>query len=151
MKFKRQEKILQLIGERMIETQEELLGALLECGFKVTQATISRDIKELNIIKVSDGKGGYKYARHENHEILAESAKRFHNVFKEAVKNIDCAQNIVLIKTYMGMGSAVGATVDLMQPDFMLGSIAGDDTVLIVTRTTENAEELCVVLKKLLS
>ena len=139
MKTRRHAKILELIREQDIDTQEELLKNLRDCGFDVTQATVSRDIKELQIVKISDQQGGTKYACSTNLEGDA-SSYRFKNVLMEAVRSITPAENIVVIKSYPGMGSAVGASIDMLHDEQIVGSLAGDDTVFIVVKTKEEAK-----------
>ena len=150
MKTQRQAKILEIIASTDIETQEQLLEALQSAGFRSTQATISRDIKELRLVKVMTPDGTYKYASAAS-ENEAGMIGRIRNIFKECVVSINSAQNIVVIKTLPGLGSAAGYAVDaLHQPD-MVGSIAGDDTVFVVMSTTEKAEEFREQSRALLS
>ncbi len=138
MKFQRQSKILELIEREPLETQEELSTRLREHGFETTQATVSRDIKELRLIKVLTADGTYKYATAAS-ELDPGMMTRVRNIFKESVTSIDCAQNIVVIKTLPGLGSAAGYAVDAMKSASIVGSIAGDDTVFIVMRDAEKA------------
>ena len=139
MKFQRQSKILELIEREKVDTQEELSNRLRELGFPTTQATISRDIKELRLIKVMTPDGTYKYASAAR-ENEAGIIGRIRNIFKEAVVSIDSAQNIVVIKTLPGLGSAAGSAVDAMRTPEVVGSIAGDDTVFAIMRSTEQAD-----------
>ena len=131
MKFQRQSKILELIEKEPIDTQEELSARLKEWGFATTQATISRDIKELRLVKVMTPDGTYKYTSASN-ESEAGMMGRVRNIFKESVISINSAGNIVVIKTLPGLGSAAGYAVDAIRQPEMVGSIAGDDTVMIV-------------------
>lgn len=150
MKSKRHAKILELIVELEIDTQEELLKRLNENGFKVTQATVSRDIKELRLIKVQSGSGGYKYSTNSSKENVDMSFK-FHAVFSESVNNIDFAENIVVIHCYVGMANAACAALDSIHWDGVVGTIAGDDTIFCVMRDKQNAatfaEQLCKLIK----
>ncbi len=150
MKFQRQSKILELVEREQINTQEDLSRRLRDYGFNTTQATISRDIKELRLVKVMTPDGSYKYASAAS-ENESGMIGRVRNIFKESVVSINSAQNIVVIKTLPGLGSAAGYAVDaLHQPD-MVGSIAGDDTVFVVMTTTEKAEEFREQSRQLLS
>ena len=132
MKSARQAKILEIIEENEIETQEELAQKLKDDGFNVTQATISRDIREMRLTKISVEKGKQKYAAMASSD--NEISDRLIRVFKEAVVKMDYAGNMVVIKTLEGMGMAVGVALDNMQNSEILGTIAGDDTVFCVIR-----------------
>lgn len=147
MKSKRHSKILELIDEFEIETQEELLGKLKSEGYKVTQATVSRDIKELRLIKLQSSKG-YKYAVNSSKEV--DMSFKFHAVFSEAVTGIDCAENMVVIQCYVGMANAACAALDSIHWKGVIGTIAGDDTIFCVMRDKANAMDFVKQLKKLL-
>ena len=149
MKAKRQQEILRIIEEMDVETQEQLLGALRERGFQSTQATISRDIKELHLIKELTGYGTYKYVVSERKASL-NFAGRLRTIFKEGVTSFDLAQNIVVLKTMPGLASAAGATIDGMEIPDLVGSLAGDDTVILIMRTNEAALEFCNEIHKML-
>ena len=140
MKYNRQSKILELIENCPVETQEELCDRLRELDFNVTQATVSRDIKELKIIKVTDESGRSKYAAAPG-DINLMSDKML-AVFAHAFLSVDYANNIVVIKTLPGMAQAVASTVDSLKNTGILGSIGGDDTVMVVCRTEKYAESL---------
>jgi len=144
MKNRRQSKIIDIINENDIETQEELAKMLLDAGFAVTQSTISRDIRELKITKVTDGKK-QKYAVLSD-EILAVPEKLI-EIFKSAVIHIDASGNIIVIKTLEGMAMAVAAVLDSMENSEILGSIAGDDTIFCVIRSEKNTVKLIEQLK----
>lgn len=147
MKNKRHLAILELIRDFTIDTQEELQEMLCDRGFSVTQATISRDIRELNVIKSMGEDGIYKYrvdAMREN----AAIADKFSSILRHAIRTVRSAQNLVVIKTYTGMGNAVGAAVDSMNLQNSIGSIAGDDTVLIIADDTDGAEGICELMAK---
>ena len=148
MKSKRHAKILEIIGEHAVETQEELQQLLNESGFSVTQATVSRDIKELRLVKSQTSAGGYRYTTGITNE-LSDMSFRFHAIFSESVKNIDRAMNIVVIKCYTGMANAACAALDSIQWDGLVGTIAGDDTIFSLTRDEETAMELMEQLKAL--
>ncbi len=141
MKNQRQAKILELIESEYMTTQEQLLLALRRCGFRTTQATISRDIKELNITKELNSDGYYCYTAKQNE--AASFYSRLNNIFRECVVTLDYAQNIVVIKTLSGLASAACLAVDDMNSVHVVGTIAGDDTGLIVMRDTERAREFC--------
>jgi len=149
MKSKRHAKILELIGEYEIDTQEELLKRLMENGFKVTQATVSRDIKELRLIKVQSNSGSYKYSTNTSKDTVDMSFK-FHAVFSESVTGIDFAENIVVIRCYVGMANAACAALDSIHWKGVLGTIAGDDTIFCVTRDKQTAAEFTAQLQKLI-
>ncbi len=149
MKFQRQSKILELIEHEPLETQEELSIKLREHGFETTQATVSRDIKELRLIKVLTSDGSYKYATAAAEPDLTMMT-RIHNIFRESVTSIDSAGNMVVIKTLPGLASAAGYAVDAMKNSAVVGSIAGDDTVFIVMRDEEKALAFCDDATKML-
>lgn len=138
MKLARHTKILELIENYDIETQDELVQKLHQEGFMVTQATVSRDIREMKLTKVSTEKGRQKYAVISGSQDL-EITERLTRVFKEAVLKMDYAQNMIVIKTLEGMGMAVAVALDNMQNTEILGTIAGDDTVFCVVRTQNQA------------
>lgn len=149
MKAKRHAKILEMIASRPIDTQEDLLRGLKEEGFEVTQATVSRDIKELHLVKVMNADGVYTYSNIEKSP-KDNSADRFHTIFSHSVIHIDFAINTVVIKCYTGMAQAVCATLDSLHWDSMVGTIAGDDTIFVLMRTEQHAAELVRELNKLL-
>ena len=149
MKTGRQKKILELISEKSIETQEQLLKELHDCGYKSTQATVSRDIKELRIVKSLDGLGGYRYSPPHKHE-GDRFDSRFRVIFRECVTSIDCAQNLVVIKTMPGLGAAAGANIDALHMPSVVGTLSGDDTTLVIMRDTESAMDLCEEIQKMI-
>ena len=138
MKFQRQSKILEQIEKEKIDTQEELSRRLKEWGFTTTQATISRDIKELRLVKVMTPDGTYKYTAATTENEVSMMG-RIRNIFKECVVSISSAQNLVVIKTLPGLGSAAGYAIDAIHHPEVVGSIAGDDTVFVVITSTEKA------------
>ena len=148
MKSNRQEKIIQLITENAIETQEEILVYLREHGFDVTQATVSRDIKQLKLVKTQTNDGRYKYSVSSNNSRENISSK-FVSLFSETVTGIDYANNIVVVKCYVGMANAACAAFDAMKFDGVVGTLSGDDTIFIAMRNEELAKELTVELKKI--
>ncbi len=142
MKAERQKNLLDIISNEVVETQEELINALLNRGFRVTQATISRDINELKIVKRPVGEGKYRYAVNRQDGVALES--KFKSIFRESVLDVDYAGNIVVIKCYTGMANAACAALDTMEFDGMVGSLAGDDTIFLLMRD----EQLCKKLKE---
>ena len=149
MKSKRQEKILELIAQYAIETQEELLERLSECGIPSTQATVSRDIKELRILKTLDGLGGYHYSAPQTHDVNRFDS-RFRVIFRECVTNIDFAQNLIVVKTVPGLGAAAGANIDALHMPDVVGTLSGDDTTLVIMRDNASAAEFCAEIHKML-
>ena len=147
MKTKRQTKILELIQKHDIETQEELSAYLTKDGYQVTQATVSRDIRELKLTKIAMDNGRQRYA------VLSDAdtgmAERLVRVLREGFVSMDYAGNILVIKTVSGMASAVGAAVDAIKLSEIIGSIAGDDTLICVIRTEEDAVNIMNKLRKL--
>ena len=147
-KTTRQNKIIEIIESKEIDTQEELVNALNEFNFNVTQATVSRDIKELNLIKVSGKVKKYKYAF--ERKTADFNDVKLLNLFKNCVVKVDVAQNIVVLKTLGGNGNSAGVMVDKLNLEEIVGSVAGDDTVLIVAKTNEDALVVKKELEKLL-
>lgn len=141
MKLSRHTKILDLISEYNIDTQEELAKRLSESGYNVTQATVSRDIKDLKLVKVLSDDGVHKYVQGGNRESNA-TEKNFRSILANSVITIESAINIVVIKTHAGMAQAVGFIVDSLGFDEVIGCVAGDDTLLCVTKTEKNASFL---------
>lgn len=151
MKQKRQMAILDLIEKEEISTQEDLTEKLKQMGFKVTQATISRDIKELKLIKVHSDKKGNKYS-HVSNEISknnTNSSAKLYTIISEAVSSIDYANNIVIIRTIQGMAQGVAFAIDNLHQEGVMGTIAGDDTIMLVTKTEENAKKLVSRIKSI--
>lgn len=149
MKSKRQEAILQIITAKDIETQDQLLGELKEYGIPSTQATISRDIKELHLVKELTGSGTYRYVV-SGRKASLNFAGRLRTIFREGVTSFDVAQNIVVVKTMPGLAPAAGAALDGMDIPDLVGSLAGDDTVILIMRTNEAAVELCNEIHQML-
>ena len=149
MKSKRQAEILRIIDDVDVETQDQLLSELKARGVISTQATISRDIKELHLIKELTGYGTYKYAV-SGHKTSMNIAGRLRTIFKEGVTSFDRAQNIVVLKTMPGLASAACAAIDGMAIGDLVGSLAGDDTAILIMRDTEKAEAFCDEIHKML-
>ncbi len=150
MKSQRQAKILEIISNKNIETQEQLLAALQEEGFRGTQATISRDIKELRIVKELTSLGTYRYTTSSN-EITGSFSSRMNTIFRECVVGFDYAQNIIVIRTLPGLASAAASAIDAMNMSAVVGSLAGDDTVMVVMRDMNAAASFCGEIKNLLN
>lgn len=148
MKTNRQEKIIQLISENTIETQEEILTYLREHGYDVTQATVSRDIKQLKLVKIQTNDGRYKYAV-STAGTRENISSKFVSIFSETVTGVDFANNLVVVKCYVGMANAACAALDAMKFDGIVGTLSGDDTILIVMRNEEYAKELTESLRKI--
>ena len=142
MKNDRQAKILEIIEQVAIDTQEQLQQRLQELGITCTQATISRDIKQLHLIKEPVGQGRYRYTVSSQRTRL-NVADKLRTIFRESIVSIDHAQNIVVIKTMAGLANAAAAAVDGMNVSYMVGSLAGDDTALLVMRDAESARNFC--------
>ena len=149
MKNKRQLKILNLIKNEVISTQEELVERLEEEGIKVTQATISRDIKKLGLIKIPDEEGGYKYAL-ANQKSSAENKYWLKKMFNNLVADIDYSDNIILLKTVKGTAGGLGEALDNANWQNIIGSVAGDDTLLLIVKPSNKTEEVFQDLKKLM-
>lgn len=149
MKSQRQAKILEIIANKNVETQEQLLAALQAEGFRGTQATISRDIKELRIVKELTSLGTYRYTV-SNSDIGSSFSARLNTIFRECVISFDYAQNIIVVRTLPGLASAAGSAIDAMNLSTIVGSLAGDDTVMIVMRDANAAATLCGEIKALL-
>lgn len=150
MKSQRQAKIMEIISTRNVETQEQLLDALQQEGFRGTQATISRDIKELRIVKELTSLGTYRYTTSSN-EISGSFSSRLNTIFKECVVGFDYAQNIIVIRTLPGLASAAGSAIDAMNLSTVVGSLAGDDTVMVVMRDNNAAAAFCGEIKSLIN
>ena len=150
MKSQRQAKILEIISNRNVETQEQLLSALQEEGFRGTQATISRDIKDLRIVKELTSMGTYRYTTSSN-ELSGTFSSRMNTIFRECVVSFDYAQNIIVIRTLPGLASAAASAIDAMNMSAVVGSLAGDDTVMVVMRDLNAAASFCGEIKGLLN
>ncbi len=144
----RQMKMIELMQTREIETQEELATLLRRAGYKVTQATISRDIKELGIIKVSTDGNKQKYT-YSSDEATSVSTK-ISNLFKHSVLSIEAANNLIVIKTIPGSANMAGMMVDRLSNPSILGCVAGDDTVLVIVKSADDADEITDILRQLI-
>lgn len=148
MRIKRQNAILQLIGENNIETQQELTEALCKIGYDVTQATVSRDIKELRIVKRLNESGRYVYAQ-SGINSDSDMNERFNIIFEKSVVSIEYAVNNIVVKTLSGMAQAAAAALDAMDLPEVVGTIAGDDTIIMVVRSEESARRLVYKLRSM--
>ncbi len=149
MKRKRHSLILKLIEENPIATQEELLEYLCNHNFDVTQATVSRDIKELRLIKITDENGRYRYSIPK--EKTSDISSKFLMLFSSAVTSVDSAMNIVCLNCHSGMAQGACSALDSMDYSEIVGTVAGDDTIFVLCRTEENARELTEKFKALIS
>ena len=149
MKSQRQAKIVEIISNRNIETQEQLLVELQSAGFYSTQATISRDIKELRIVKELTSFGTYRYAT-ATHGIESTFSSKLNTIFRECITSFDYAQNILVIHTLPGLASAAASAIDAMKMSVVLGTLAGDDTVFVVMRDSNSAAAFCGEIRNLL-
>ena len=150
MKNDRQNRILEIIERENVETQEQLQQRLQEQGVVCTQATISRDIKQLHLVKEPVGQGKYRYTVSSQRSRL-NVADKLRGIFRESIVSIESAQNIVVIKTMPGLANAAAAAVDGMNISYMLGSLAGDDTALLVMRDTDSAKSFCEELLEMIN
>lgn len=141
---------MEIISNRNVETQEQLLAALQQEGFRGTQATISRDIKELRIVKELTSLGTYRYTVSAS-EVGGSFSSRLNTIFRECVVSFDYAQNIIVIRTLPGLASAAGSAIDAMNLSAVVGSLAGDDTVMVVMRDSNAAAAFCGEIKSLLN
>ena len=140
----RQQKILEIIASKEIDTQEELCEELNKVNFNVTQATISRDVKELKLYKVAGAKKKYKYASLDKY--VDNVTDRMTSLFKSCVLSINSANNLIIVKTMRGNGATVGVFVDSLQINEIIGTVSGDDTLLIVVDTTEHTTKVIEIL-----
>ena len=149
MKNERQGKILSIIAREDIDTQELLMERLQREGISCTQATISRDIKQLHLIKEPVGRGRYRYAVSVRQSGL-NVADKLRTIFRESVLSIDCAQNIVVVKTLLGLANGAAAAPDSMELPYLVGTLAGEDTVLLVMRDSRSADGFCAEIGEML-
>jgi transcriptional regulator of arginine metabolism len=150
MKLRRQQLILEIIEEKPIATQEELAKELRARGIKATQATISRDIKELQLVKIPAGKDSYRYARPGQQIDLHRAQDRLRRIFQDSVTGIDYCENLVIVKTLPGGAQSVASAIDQVNWKEVIGTVAGDDTILIVVKPKEKVTVVVERLKSLL-
>ncbi len=148
MKYTRHKKILEIIENKEIETQEELSDELKKQGLNVTQATVSRDIKELRLIKILTKGGKYKYATLNSQDNILSN--RLVKIFKNSIVSIDYAGNILVMKTLTGSAQAAAAAIDAVGLEEVVGTIAGDDTIFLVIRDVNKMEEIIEHFRKLM-
>lgn len=150
MKGKRQEKILQIISERQIETQNQLIEALRDAGFESTQATVSRDMRELRLVKEMSADGSYHYVSPAaGGASVVNHTERLRTIFRESVISFHCAQNLVVIKTLPGLANAACAAIDNMEIPGLVGSLAGDDTMFLAMEDNAAAQHFRKELQEL--
>ena len=149
MKNKRQKKILELIAESVIETQDALSEKLVECGYACTQSTISRDIKQLHLVKEPTGQGRYRYAVSVQKNKL-NFADKLRTIFRESVIHVEAAQNIVVLRTIEGMAQGAAFALDNMEDTDIVGTLAGDDTIFMVFHDNIHALDFCEQVKQML-
>ena len=137
MKNSRHTRILEIIGDHVIETQDDLIDRLRDSGYAVTQATVSRDIKQLGLVKTATKDGGYQYTVAKNDSTSNEN--KLKNIMRETILSAQNAENIIVVKTYPGMANAAATAMDSLAGETILGSIAGDDTIFVVVRNDEDA------------
>ena len=142
LKSQRQAKIMEIISTINVETQEQLLQELEHAGFRSTQATISRDIKDLRIVKELTSLGTYRYTTAAK-EVPTTFSNRLNTIFRECVTRYDYAQNIVVIHTLPGLAGAAASAIDTMNMSVVVGTLAGDDTVMVVMRDSNAAAQFC--------
>lgn len=148
VKDRRQQKILEIIKGNVIRTQDELAAALLRYDISATQATLSRDLRELNVHKIVDASGVVRLTFPDNYNNIAFNEK-FVSIISDSYVSVDCANNLVVLRTLSGMAQAAAAVFDSRRYDGILGTIAGDDTILIICRSTEAAEQIAETLRLL--
>lgn len=151
IKKKRQDSILELINNKVIVTQDDLQDQLVSLGYTVTQSTVSRDIKEMRIIKAQDLNGIYRYISPKSADMPVQKQSKEHyiDIFSKSVTNVDYALNNIVIKCYVGMANSACVAFEELFSDIILGSLAGDDTVIVVTRTENDAKTLTEKLREL--
>lgn len=148
MRYSRQNKIIELISNYEIDTQEKLVSMLRECGYEVTQATISRDIKELQLVKTLAASGKYKYAIHKSQDMPVSD--RFVKIFRETITSVNASGNIIVVKTLSGCANAAGEAIDTSNFEHIIGSLAGDNTLLLIADSPNNVAEILEDFDKML-
>lgn len=150
MKLERQLMILQIISENHIETQNQLIQALRAQGVHSTQATVSRDIRELRLVKEPDGDGVSRYVCPAEPASLPDHSGRLRTIFRESVSSCCCAQNLVVVRTLSGLANAACTAIDSMEVEGMAGSLAGDDTIFLAMVDNAAAERMCAEIQELI-
>lgn len=149
MKSTRQNVILSIIEKEDIETQNQLMEALAKRGISSTQATLSRDIRELHLVKTMTASGIYRYTAPQEDDKPAHD-ERLRKIFRESVTHHAAAQNIIVIKTLPGLAGAAASTIDSMHIDSLVGTLAGDDTALLIMQDIESAKSFCIEIDEML-
>jgi transcriptional regulator of arginine metabolism len=148
MKKNRHEKIIEIVEKYDVETQDELIEYLRKTGYEVTQATVSRDIRELKLTKVMSEKGSYRYELPKTNESLGSF--KFSHALAESITSVDYAMHSVVVKTFPGMAQAVAVGIDNLHLPVILGCVAGDDTIIIIARSAEAADDLNSRIKEII-
>lgn len=148
MKSERQARILEIIAKYEVQTQDEITARLQAEGFKVTQATVSRDLRDLKLTKSMSSSGKYRYTAAKIHDHVG--MVKLNNAMLESIVNVRYSLNNVVIKTFPGLANAVASSVDALELDSILGCVAGDDTIIIVTSDEESSEEISEKLKEMM-
>lgn len=148
MKKNRHEKIIEIVEKYDIETQDELIAQLRKLGYEVTQATVSRDIRELKLTKVMGEKGSYRYVLPRSNESLNNF--KFNHALAESITSVDYALHTVVIKTFPGMAQAVAVGIDTLKLPVILGCVAGDDTIIVISSSAEAAADLNTKIKEII-
>ncbi len=148
MKSERQNRILELVSKYEIETQEDMIDRLRSEGYMVTQATVSRDLKELKLTKSLTARGTYRYSVSVQRSAVGNG--KLHNAMADSILHVDYSMNNVVIKTYPGLAQAVASSIDSMNMHSILGCVAGDDTIIIVSRDEESSAEISEKLRELM-
>ncbi len=148
MRYSRQNKIIELISNYEIDTQDRLVSMLKDCGYEVTQATISRDIKELQLVKTLTSSGKYKYSIHKSQDMPVSD--RFVKIFRETITSVDASGNIIVVKTLSGCANAAGEAIDTSNFDHIIGSLAGDNTLLLIADSPQNVPQILDNFDKML-
>ncbi|MER1993835.1 MAG: arginine repressor [Eubacteriales bacterium] len=147
MKSKRQNEIIEIISTADIETQEELAAALRERGYPITQATVSRDIRELRLIKVTSKSGGYKYAKPVRHEVAV--SERLTRILADSLIHVEAAANLVVVKTLSGSANVAAEALDNLGWAEIIGTIAGDNTIFIAAKSNDEADIITARIRKM--
>lgn len=149
MRYSRQTQIIKLIEDEIIETQEQLLRRLNELGYSATQATVSRDIKELQLVKRTDENGIKRYARPSS--IETSISKRFIRIFRDTIVSYSSAKNLIIVKTLSGCGNAAAEAIDCMNIKHIVGSVAGDNTLLLVIEDEKYVPSIVKIFDKMIN
>lgn len=149
MRYSRQTKIIQLIDEEVIETQEQLINRLNELGYSATQATVSRDIKELQLVKRTDKNGVKRYTKPSSSDTSISG--RFIRIFRDTIVSYNSAKNLIIVKTLSGCGNAAAEAIDCMNLEHIVGSVAGDNTLLLVAEDDEYVPEIVKIFDQMIN